>query len=1204
MAAEPGAVVPPAVAHSPDEIEKGTWPPPEEQLEKWMMNTVKEGDTGARFLRTMLQMNPAYGTYLQTDTDLVNVVHMFSKRIKTKISQFDSPSNVPPQILTQPLCEMVWRVVGFVMHGVIELEEEANMPVPKEASGMIRMLLHTNSQLSAKLNDLRRVYLKELSAHRDSQRNVSKIATRAIANLHDQPIMFFEPLEFVLDETTKDFVREAVVERMKLEMRTSAMNSDENAEMTKYIEEIEKELDDLKNELKTLRANNNRLEEQMKTMGVREEKTREDLKFHRTANEEKGKQIVEMEETIKKLTGDIGQKDKKIAFLEGKLAEGSSAAAEVKTEVQYADNSEEMEELSQKLINLETENAKMAAELAKLRAENDEFRNNPNVVQGEEKVVYKDDPEMKRLLEQALQVEKELRRANEALERALNDLETEAAALREELGKKAVAPKKVQKVAESSTKRGVSDEEAEELTRHAVDKALKKARKEWDDEKAALQKQIDKLTKQLAEQTARADELQESLDGEPKEKKQKVVKQIGVPEEEHTKLKIKLHETEELYENLQDEYAKLEQKVQMLMAKLKEKFSDDEMGEILDTIKLAPPPIRKKRKKKAYQRLYDDAQRRILEMKMKQEKLKALEERNLRKMAKVVANARDKRKVEMLGHLHKANQQTSRRFHDALGNLIMSQAGEDGEEYESGEEGGSMRRIDRLTDLEELTMSCFKDGVCPRCAFSALSTYSAAAQQRQKSPSQSPSQPGASTVMSGSFGMSGSSALTYSGPGASFGTPWMADQPGGGFTTQSLVPARFGISVPGGRPPNRHESPPPWDMAAIGLGHRSGSGSASRSPERRLGSPLGAGPTPGSMPFDNAFPMPAPPWRQSQPDVMAATPWQNQSSGASPSFASSGPPVGRAGTGAGEVGSGAFSMDSSGSLFASSAPGGNTNAVPPWRRARSNSPTRKGNSRSPSPAIPQARELPGPVAQPPSGSPPLQNRGIMPSPGGAYGRLGRQPGSDRTPPPVPGRVPAAQTIALDPIVRPNVSFNEKDPSPSMRAGSGPNSSRSPSPPRVGHTVSDGFSKMRVAHDPQGQFESEMGRAQSAPFGKQPTRGSDGSGSGPPGPTHGAPSGSLGGGGSGTHYTNQPSRQLPSVPSHGTRSTPSLPVAVNPLRAPWQSQEVPWESSAPAKRLTPKEKKKPGPGFLLTAVASQERLSQGHLGGLPPGGFPQ
>merc|ERR1719174_1886139 len=123
-----------------------------------------------------------------------------------------------------------------------------------------------------------------------------------------------------------------------------------------------------------------------------------------------------------------------------------------------------------------------------------------------------------------------------------------------------------------------------------------------------MKAQIDKLTKQLKEAKERVEELEAELDACPKEKKAKVVKQVGVPEEEHTKLKVKCYEQEKQIEKMEDDYALLEQKCQMLMDKLKEKFSDSEMNQILDKIQLAPPPIRKKRKKKAYERLYDDAQ--------------------------------------------------------------------------------------------------------------------------------------------------------------------------------------------------------------------------------------------------------------------------------------------------------------------------------------------------------------------------------------------------------------------------------------------------------------------------------------------------------------------------------------------------------------------------------------------------------------------
>merc|ERR1712139_374170 len=103
--------------------------------------------------------------------------------------------------------------------------------------------------------------------------------------------MFFEPLEFVLDETTKDFVREAVVERIKLEMRTAAMSSDENSEMSKYIEELEAQVDLLRAEVKTSKATNNRLEEQMKTITMRETKLREDIKSRDETIKELKKQI-------------------------------------------------------------------------------------------------------------------------------------------------------------------------------------------------------------------------------------------------------------------------------------------------------------------------------------------------------------------------------------------------------------------------------------------------------------------------------------------------------------------------------------------------------------------------------------------------------------------------------------------------------------------------------------------------------------------------------------------------------------------------------------------------------------------------------------------------------------------------------------------------------------------------------------------------
>jgi len=74
------------------------------------------------------------------------------------------------------------------------------------------------------------------------------------------------------------------------------------------------------------------------------------------------------------------------------------------------------------------------------------------------------------------------------------------------------------------------------------------------------------------------------------------------------------------HEDLQHEYKKLEAKVNQLVEKLKEIGSADDVANTLMRIKLSAPAPRKKKKKKAFERLYDDAQRRIIDMRVKAER--------------------------------------------------------------------------------------------------------------------------------------------------------------------------------------------------------------------------------------------------------------------------------------------------------------------------------------------------------------------------------------------------------------------------------------------------------------------------------------------------------------------------------------------------------------------------------------------------------
>eukprot|EP00434_Breviolum_minutum_P023862 symbB.v1.2.021054.t1/scaffold1800.1/size100811/6 len=54
--------------------------PEKAELERWLMNTVKDPDPGALFLRQVLQMNPAYGGYMQSDKDVMLILGCFVER--------------------------------------------------------------------------------------------------------------------------------------------------------------------------------------------------------------------------------------------------------------------------------------------------------------------------------------------------------------------------------------------------------------------------------------------------------------------------------------------------------------------------------------------------------------------------------------------------------------------------------------------------------------------------------------------------------------------------------------------------------------------------------------------------------------------------------------------------------------------------------------------------------------------------------------------------------------------------------------------------------------------------------------------------------------------------------------------------------------------------------------------------------------------
>lgn len=650
------------------------------------MNTAKDADPAAQFVRRLLQMNPAYGRYLCTDPELAGSVQVFAKKFRTKIMQAESPIQLGA--LFQPLCELVWRVVGIVMHSIFAMDQSMeDLPVPKEATGQVKMLLQSNIELSHKLNESRRAYLRELTQLRDKQRTINEQAQNAITSLQEQPVIFFEPLEFVLDDTTKEFVKEVVEERVKLEMRTRVVGDDASEEVKFHVVELEQEVKAAQAELRVQRNTAAREADARKRHEEVETRLREEIKKER---ESKIEVVEELKDKLDICQSDLRQSAAKVQFLEGEVERYAAAVDSHKNDVsrlEFSEHEQDVRSLRDKCANLGKEASKYKEEVGKLgkeierleaevvRAEGvaadamsevSALRDKYSNIIGNETLV--DDIAMREQLEKSLEVETELRAANLALEKALKE---------EQIKHK------------TNAQNALEDQDAmNAATAHSIKKATEKRDREIEQQNARialLQETITDLQEELKGKS--------EVDPEAASKKTKSVCDIDKDE----KWKQKFLEMEVKHDDLAHEYAILEQKVQMLLEKLKEKCGDDEVGHVLMKIKLTAPPPKKARKKKAFERLYDDAQRRIIEMRSKQERLKKAEEQALITATSKVKDRQSLHKVEMLTHLQKAASATSARFHDAISNFHQS---------DTGSGGTTLRRDpDDSDDLEPVSLS-------------------------------------------------------------------------------------------------------------------------------------------------------------------------------------------------------------------------------------------------------------------------------------------------------------------------------------------------------------------------------------------------------------------------------------------------------------------------------------------------------------------
>lgn len=229
-------------------------------LEGWLHEAANDADHPSQMLRRLLKCHQGYGRFIVEDSSLVEICHLVNHRIRSVLAQEDA-GIAHPNSLLKTVCECIWRSAGVTLESMLDLHDDSERKPtsaraslmaakgmsahsPEERSGQLKMLMSTNQELNEKLAETRSQYLQELTTLRDQIRILDPSAEQALQELHDEPVMFYEPLDAVLDETTKEFVRNVVDERLKLLMLKGwrQVGSD-NDEVANMIHELERQLE-------------------------------------------------------------------------------------------------------------------------------------------------------------------------------------------------------------------------------------------------------------------------------------------------------------------------------------------------------------------------------------------------------------------------------------------------------------------------------------------------------------------------------------------------------------------------------------------------------------------------------------------------------------------------------------------------------------------------------------------------------------------------------------------------------------------------------------------------------------------------------------------------------------------------------------------------------------------------------------------------
>eukprot|EP00928_Gymnodinium_smaydae_P035728 TRINITY_DN25096_c0_g1_i1.p1 TRINITY_DN25096_c0_g1~~TRINITY_DN25096_c0_g1_i1.p1 ORF type:complete len:1066 (-),score=289.96 TRINITY_DN25096_c0_g1_i1:153-3350(-) len=743
----PGAQAPGNAAAAP--AGDATWPGKTE-MEQWLQTAAMDADTAAVALRRLVQAHPGYGGFLAVDEDIHNLVTTYSKRFKKRINEVGTA--IQPEGLYRLLCEVLWKGVGLVVESLEPTASAASATsvLPAEVRGQLRMLLQTNEALSSQLNELRRDYLRELSGHRDRHRRITLKTQHALNSLNEEPVMFYEPLNSLLDETTKDFVRMVVEERMKLEMKSNPMEVSHEDELANSLAESDAQVEKLSQELRRQRSLTAKevdarklLEDQvarykaeaaeakrLMQQGVAASEDAQRMLQLNKAAAEKERQRLTMaaaegaangadKAAIKDLLRQLEERDALLQEMREEL-EQQRCDAEVR-EKELATAVERAGEMEAKAVAVERKLTDTMEEVSRIKedpsspalqkkngsgAEDDTLVRVTTVkeVQVVEKVVT-DDAALaaaRQELERHMQVEQELRQANASLEKALAEAERKAAA----------ATKRA--TAAGAGAASAADAAAAEAE---VEAAVANATKSYEKELKRQEEELVRLRAQLAESQASDDAGDPAAVAKRKSKVKKPRENRSDDSEQLSELMTKYGELERQYEDVQHEKDVLDQKVQGLLAKLRERMSDSELKEALQEIDLKPPPPRRKRKRNAFERLYDDAMRRVLDLRLRKEVLEQAQENAVKAAASKVKSKGQLYKLSALASLQRSAKATNDRFQDAMNRFYegesspMSPGGDRMPAVAEGDESGEAQDGVTAADVLAKTMRLR----CHRC---------------------------------------------------------------------------------------------------------------------------------------------------------------------------------------------------------------------------------------------------------------------------------------------------------------------------------------------------------------------------------------------------------------------------------------------------------------------------------------------------------